>query len=67
MSSIRQFLILVITSALLVACGSKTDNKNSVASAKDSIPVFEPNWESIKKNYKDLEWFNDKQFGIFIH
>ncbi|NJB35192.1 alpha-L-fucosidase [Croceivirga sp. JEA036] len=28
---------------------------------------FEPNWESIKANYKDPEWFNDQKFGIFIH
>lgn len=67
MSSIRQFFILPITCVLLASCGSKTDNKNDMADAKDSIPVFEPNWESIKKNYKDPEWFNDQKFGIFIH
>ncbi|MGB5264545.1 MAG: alpha-L-fucosidase [Lutimonas sp.] len=29
--------------------------------------IFEPNWESIKKNYKDPAWFNNQKFGIFIH
>ena len=28
---------------------------------------FEPNWKSIKENYKDPKWFNDQKFGIFIH
>jgi len=29
--------------------------------------VYEANWESIKANYKDPAWFNNKKFGIFIH
>ena len=38
-----------------------TENKT------ENIKVFEPNWESIKKHYKDPEWFNQQKFGIFIH
>jgi len=30
-------------------------------------PLYEPNFESIKKHYKDPAWFNQKKFGIFIH
>jgi len=56
-----------MTTVLLLSCGSKTDKTKDMASVKDSIPLFEPNWESIKKNYKDPEWFNDQKFGIFIH
>ncbi|WP_157208944.1 alpha-L-fucosidase [Mariniflexile maritimum] len=59
-------LILVAISLTLVACGSKNDKK--IAEAKpENVKVFEPNWESIKKNYKDPEWFNNQKFGIFIH
>ncbi|MEO1010076.1 MAG: alpha-L-fucosidase [Bacteroidota bacterium] len=36
-------------------------------SANSKTAIFEPNWESIKKHYKDPEWFNDQKFGIFIH
>lgn len=28
---------------------------------------FEPNWESLKANYKTPVWFNQAKFGIFIH
>lgn len=28
---------------------------------------FEPNWESIAKQYKIPEWYKDAKFGIFIH
>ncbi len=28
---------------------------------------FEPNWDSLKKNYKVPQWFTDGKFGIFIH
>ena len=28
---------------------------------------FEPNWDSIRANYKVPEWFQDAKFGIFIH
>ncbi|TGV00184.1 alpha-L-fucosidase, partial [Flavivirga rizhaonensis] len=35
--------------------------------AEPKQPKFEANWESIKANYKDPEWFNKTKFGIFIH
>lgn len=28
---------------------------------------FEPNWDSIRANYKVPVWFEDVKFGIFIH
>lgn len=28
---------------------------------------FAPTWESIKKNYKVPQWFQDGKFGIFLH
>jgi len=39
----------------------------SCKTEKKEIVKYEANWESIKKNYKDPEWFNQKKFGIFIH
>ncbi|WP_246041141.1 alpha-L-fucosidase, partial [Flavivirga rizhaonensis] len=42
----------------------KTGNGDT---AEPKQPKFEANWESIKANYKDPEWFNKTKFGIFIH
>ncbi|MDO6801359.1 alpha-L-fucosidase [Wenyingzhuangia sp. 1_MG-2023] len=56
-------LALFVGAFLLVACKGSSEKKKEVAVKK----VFEPNWESIKKNYKDPEWFNKQKFGIFIH
>ena len=28
---------------------------------------FQPNWESLEKNYKCPEWFRDAKFGIWAH
>lgn len=67
MSLIRRLIILLLTVSIFSSCGSKTDKKVVQNTSNDSIPLFEPNWESIKKNYKDPEWFNQKKFGIFIH
>jgi len=58
---------------LLVACGKNKDKtiaqETAVnqASINQGKKVYEPNWESIKANYKDPSWFNQKKFGIFIH
>lgn len=59
-------LILVVL-ALMVACKTDKSTKEKPLVVTDSISKYEPNWESIKKNYKDPEWFNDAKFGIFIH
>lgn len=61
------YVLLLVVIVLLGAC--KTDKKAEVESASvtDTIPKFEPNWESIKANYKDPKWFSDDKFGIFIH
>lgn len=28
---------------------------------------FEPNWESLKSNYRVPDWFRDAKFGLYIH
>ena len=64
----KNFLVLIAFTLLIVSC--KTENKETkedLAIVTDSVPKYEPNWESIKKNYKDPEWFNNQKFGIFIH
>ena len=67
MKNIYKLSIAICGIILLVSCGSKNEKKTSVEILKDTIAHYEPNWESIKKNYKDPEWFNDQKFGIFIH
>ncbi|MEP6904376.1 MAG: alpha-L-fucosidase, partial [Actinomycetota bacterium] len=39
---------------------------NSTASIKGT-QVYQPDLESIRKNYKFPKWFRDDKFGIFIH
>ncbi|MGB5666888.1 MAG: alpha-L-fucosidase [Maribacter sp.] len=63
----KQALLLLTALILVSACGSKNDKNKPQKSVSDTATVFEPNWESIKKNYKDPEWFNKQKFGIFIH
>ncbi|MFY0653901.1 MAG: alpha-L-fucosidase [Cyclobacteriaceae bacterium] len=58
-----KFLVLV---ALVASCSIKSQPKEEISST-ETKQVFEPNWESIKKHYKDPEWFNEQKFGIFIH
>ena len=66
--SIRIPLLLVVVAlSLFSACKSDQKKTNAVEALTDSKPKFEPNWESIKENYKDPEWFNNAKFGIFIH
>ncbi|EWH13639.1 alpha-L-fucosidase [Cellulophaga geojensis KL-A] len=48
-----------------MSCADKKDKKEEIA--QETKSVYEANWESIKKNYKDPTWFNKKKFGIFIH
>ncbi|MEW4922872.1 alpha-L-fucosidase [Algibacter sp. 2305UL17-15] len=61
-------LILLLFSVILItACKSNNDKKANIADSQEVKKVYEPNWESIKKHYKDPEWFNKQKFGIFIH
>ena len=64
MKSLKISLLTIVTSAILISCGSKQQKPSEEAT---KVPKFEANWESIKKNYKDPEWFNQTKFGIFIH
>tara|TARA_R110002073_G_scaffold220099_1_gene380288 strand:+ start:2124 stop:3617 length:1494 start_codon:yes stop_codon:yes gene_type:complete len=45
----------------------KTENKKVAEPTPEVVKKYEPNWESIKANYKDPAWFNNQKFGIFIH
>jgi len=65
---IRKLLLAGVTLCLVLAsCSDKKENKEDVTENADAALSFQPNWESIKENYKDPEWFNDQKFGIFIH
>ncbi|WP_034645125.1 alpha-L-fucosidase [Cellulophaga geojensis] len=59
---VLSFFILSLT---ILSCADKKDKKEEIA--QETKSVYEANWESIKKNYKDPTWFNKKKFGIFIH
>lgn len=59
---VLSFFILSLT---ILSCTDKKEKKEEVT--QKVKPVYEANWESIKKNYKDPTWFNKKKFGIFIH
>ncbi len=58
--------MIVLLSMICLSCGSKGQEKVPTPPSS-ATPKFEANWSSIKKNYKDPEWFNDAKFGIFIH
>ncbi|PKA99683.1 alpha-L-fucosidase [Flavobacteriaceae bacterium MAR_2009_75] len=60
-------LALVLSVLGVTSCQTKADKKQIAGNTAKDTPVYEPNWESIKANYKDPEWFNDQKFGIFIH
>lgn len=64
-----QSLILSFLAAffLFVSCNTNEKKLTNVVEVKEQKLTYEPNWESIKKNYKDPEWFNKTKFGIFIH
>ncbi len=63
----KHLLIIALILLLVISCGTKNDKKNSQALANVPEKIYEPNWESIKRNYKDPAWFNNAKFGIFIH
>lgn len=63
----KQILVSLIFLMVIISCKSKEDKKQSTITSNKEAQVFEPNWESIKKHYKDPEWFNNQKFGIFIH
>ncbi|TGV01837.1 alpha-L-fucosidase, partial [Flavivirga rizhaonensis] len=66
MKSIKNqlFKLSVLGALIFTSCMEKTGNSDT---AEPKQPKFEANWESIKANYKDPEWFNKTKFGIFIH
>ncbi|MCF8716235.1 alpha-L-fucosidase [Joostella atrarenae] len=72
MKYINRFILCSICAFSLLSCGNESKKTSKDEGLKNETSetgkvVFEPNWESIKKNYKDPEWFNNNKFGIFIH
>ncbi|UZO82291.1 alpha-L-fucosidase [Aquimarina sp. ERC-38] len=63
---IYKLFTYLLGSVLLISLSCADKNKNRDIAQRQK-PVFEANWESIKTNYKDPEWFNNQKFGIFIH
>ena len=61
---IYKLFAFLICSIVIISCNNSKKDENVVQTKN---PVFEANWESIKKNYKDPQWFNKQKFGIFIH
>ncbi len=48
------------------------DRKELIDAAAAKLPAIppgpvQPNWESIRANYQDPEWFRDAKFGIMMH
>ena len=48
------------------------ENKALIAAAVAKLPPnppgpVQPNWESIRANFKDPDWFRDAKFGIMMH
>ncbi|WP_298487877.1 alpha-L-fucosidase [uncultured Maribacter sp.] len=56
-------LLFFLLLSLINSCKEKSREKKE----KTAVEIYKPNWKSIKKNYKDPEWFNNQKFGIFIH
>lgn len=64
-----KLLVALAVTTLLVACKPKEDARKPKTEVSTTLqtPLYEANWESIKKHYKDPAWFNKQKFGIFIH
>lgn len=58
-----------ISSRVTIAQVSPPRKTISLPNGAPPIPngPFEPNWESIKKNYKTPQWFVNAKFGIMMH
>ncbi|MDR1154614.1 MAG: alpha-L-fucosidase [Bacteroidales bacterium] len=65
----KNFSAILLAALLFVSCQNSRKqgiNIDSAASPKGT-GVFQPNWDSIARNYRFPEWFCDAKFGIFIH
>jgi alpha-L-fucosidase len=60
----RQF---IKQTALLAGAGLSAPWLSSCATKAAAAGPFEPNWESLAKNYQCPEWFRDAKFGIWAH
>lgn len=67
MTLITRFGVYLLFMGVLSSCGSNSEKSKTEKSTKEPATVYQANWESIRKNYKDPEWFNQDKFGIFIH
>ncbi|MFD2587375.1 alpha-L-fucosidase [Croceitalea marina] len=65
MSNTNYFILfLFVVSLTGSSCKDSTTERKELTHEE---VLMEPNWESIKANYKDPAWFNEQKFGIFIH
>ena len=53
----NRILTLILTGAVIASCGSKTEKKKEETMAQETTAKYEPNWESIKENYKDPDCY----------
>ncbi|WP_010179041.1 alpha-L-fucosidase [Aquimarina agarilytica] len=60
-------MLLVLMMSILGMVSCKQEAKKVLSADVETKPLYEANWESIKKHYKDPTWFNEQKFGIFIH
>ena len=58
-------ILILLVFTVFTSC--KTEKKEISTKTEVAQELYQPNWESIKKHYKDPAWFNNKKFGIFIH
>ena len=69
--SITGILVATLLAASSVLPQVATPPRKTISLPNGANPIpkgpFEPNWESIKKNYKMPQWFVDAKFGIMMH
>lgn len=61
----------VFISQLFVFAQQPTPPRKTLFLPNGAKPIpkgkYEPNWDSIKKNYKTPGWFLEAKFGIMMH
>jgi alpha-L-fucosidase len=68
MDFLKKVYFSILIAGTTIGCNTINNVKETgVVSKSKTIALYEPNWESIKKHYKDPKWFNKQKFGIFVH
>jgi len=60
-------MLLLIFLGNQKVCASVSGDGGSPNAVSAPKGPFEPTWDSIAKNYKTPQWFQQAKFGIFIH